>query len=362
MSSPDVAIIGGGIVGAATAYYLSKAGKSAVVIEAAGIGSKASGLAYGGLVPVSGFGIPGPLTELANRSFELHQSLREELSQECAYRTRDTLNIAFSREEAELLATRADWVNANSGIEAAVLSPSELSAIESRLSSDVIGGTIYKGTEEVSALALTQSLVTASGADYVHDAVIRLEAKVDEVVLHLRNSEKLQFKNVVCANGPWVSDLLSTMQYELPVPPLKGEILRLKTEEPALQHSIGYAGNYVTTKLDGLTWAGTTETHSGFDESITTEGRNSILGNLQRVLPELKILEVARQTACLRPTTPDGLPILGRLEKHPNILIATGAGRKGILYGPAMGRIVTNLLLGNTCDIEIDLFNPHRFG
>ena len=58
-SSADVVIVGGGIVGITTAYYLAKAGVASVVVERDAIGSHASGFAYGGLSPLSGFGIPG---------------------------------------------------------------------------------------------------------------------------------------------------------------------------------------------------------------------------------------------------------------------------------------------------------------
>src|SRR5436189_3446835 len=59
-SAPDVVIVGGGIAGMTTAYYLSQAGVPSVVCERAAIGSPASGFAYGGLSPLSGFGIPHP--------------------------------------------------------------------------------------------------------------------------------------------------------------------------------------------------------------------------------------------------------------------------------------------------------------
>src|SRR5258707_13785959 len=75
MISGDVVIVGGGIVGMATAYYLAKGGVPSIVIERDAIGSHASGFAYGGLSPLGGFGIPGPLAEIPQDGMRLHREL-----------------------------------------------------------------------------------------------------------------------------------------------------------------------------------------------------------------------------------------------------------------------------------------------
>jgi glycine oxidase len=80
--SPDVVIVGGGIAGMTSAYYLAKSGVRSVVIERDAIGSHASGFAYGGLSPLSGFGIPGPLAEIAQDGMRLHRELSKSLFEE----------------------------------------------------------------------------------------------------------------------------------------------------------------------------------------------------------------------------------------------------------------------------------------
>jgi glycine/D-amino acid oxidase-like deaminating enzyme len=74
-SSTDVVIVGGGITGMTTAYYLAKAGVPSVLVERDAIGSHASGFAYGGLSPLSGFGIPGPMAEIGQDGMRLHREL-----------------------------------------------------------------------------------------------------------------------------------------------------------------------------------------------------------------------------------------------------------------------------------------------
>ena len=111
--SSDVVIVGGGIAGMTTAYYLAKAGVTSVVIERDAIGSHASGFAYGGLSPVSGFGIPGPLAEIAQDGMRLHRdlatSLLDETGIDADFRMRASLALAFTEADARRLQSALPW-------------------------------------------------------------------------------------------------------------------------------------------------------------------------------------------------------------------------------------------------------------
>src|SRR3990172_6331037 len=107
MASGDVVIVGSGIVGMVTAYYLAKAGVPSVVVERDAIGSHASGFAYGGLSPVTGFGIPGPLAEIAQDGMRLHRELAESVVEETGigidFRDRPSLALALAAAYAQRL-------------------------------------------------------------------------------------------------------------------------------------------------------------------------------------------------------------------------------------------------------------------
>lgn len=362
--SLDIAIIGGGIVGTACAYYLSRQGVSSTIIDGEDLGTKASGLAYGGLNSVSGHEIPGLMWELSQYSSDLHASLansiREEANIDCKYRTRDTLNLALSAKELRELRKRARWIRKETQMEARVLRPSEIFEFEPRVSGLVVGATLLRGTKEVDSHNLTVAMARAAGCACLRSNVVSIRPRANKINLCLQDKTQLIARNVVCANGTWITPLLKTAGIELEIPPLKGEILRLETKGSPLLQSIGWKGNYTTTKTDGLTWAGTTEAHSLYDETTTNQGRLSILSNLRTVLPNLVVSKIVRQTACLRPTTVDGLPVIGRVETLPNLFIATGAGRKGILYGPGMGKIIADMLTGNGTEVDINPFSVGR--
>ena len=99
-SSADVVIVGGGIAGMTAAYYLAKSGVPSIVVERDAIGSHASGFAYGGLSPLTGFGIPGPLAEIAQDGMRLHRELAPMLGGETGidvdFRLRSSLALAFT--------------------------------------------------------------------------------------------------------------------------------------------------------------------------------------------------------------------------------------------------------------------------
>src|SRR5919197_6546308 len=117
--SPDVVIVGGGIAGMTTAYYLAKSGVRSIVIERDAMGSHASGFAYGGLSPLSGFGIPGPMTDIAQDGMRLHRELSKSLLEETGidvdFRVRSSLALAFTEAEVRRLQAALPWQQQHPG-------------------------------------------------------------------------------------------------------------------------------------------------------------------------------------------------------------------------------------------------------
>ena len=357
--SADVVIVGGGIAGCATAYYLRQHGLRALIVERDGIGAHASGLAYGGLNPLSGAGIPGPMHPLAQKAFALHATLGREL--DVGYRRRATVQVAFTAEEAQALATQMRWMNTQAGFQAQLLRAEQVRDIDARLSPDIVAALVLQGTAEVDAALLTQALATASGAQIRKAEATGLVRDGDRVCGVRAGGETIACAFVVLAQGPWLGDV-RLLGKRIDVAPLKGEILRLKASGAPVEQSIGWAGNYLTTKPDGLLWAGTTEQEAGFDAVPSAAAKRTILHRVRRMLPGLSGLEVQRHTACLRPMAADGLALLGAAANAANVYVAAGGGRKGILYAPAMGEIIASLMVDGETDIDIAPYALGRFG
>ena len=367
--SADVVVVGGGVVGCAAAYYLAGEGLSVTVIERDAVASHASGFAYGGLTPVMGIYIDDPLVPLSAYSDELHAELAEALPAltgvDTEYRAKPGLMLAMSPDEVPAIRELYDWLKEHHNGEVGWLEQGELQGTESRLSPDIPAGMFTDLSHEVEPYKFTLALATAAesrGAEFRNARVTGLKMNggggVESVVL---GDDQIAAQDVVLAMGPWSGEVGDWVGVDVPISPLKGQILRLAAPGDALAISLSWSGNYATTKPDGLLWAGTTEEEAGFDENPTPEGRDQVMASLVKVLPYLADARLAQHTACLRPVAPDGLPVIGPVPNVPGAWLASGTGRKGILLGPGMGRVAADMIIGKTPEVDVSSLGLERF-
>ena len=364
----DVVIVGGGIVGMATAYFLGRAGVKSVVVERDSVGSHASGFAYGGLSALGGAGIPGPLYPVAKEGVRLHRelalSLPEETGVNTEYRLRPALAVAMTSQEINDLRSALPWQQQQDSYSVRWVEPDEARSIEPRLTESVVGGVYTEGTADVEPYRFVLALAQAAeklGATIRHGSVTGLKRQGERITGVALESGDISCDRVVLAMGPWSGETSSWLNMPVKVSPLKGQILRLRAPGPPFECSVGWAGNYATTKPDGLVWAGTTEEEAGFHEGPTSDARDSIMASVVKMVPSLAEAQLVQQTACLRPLSSDGLLLLGKVPGWEGVYMSTGAGRKGIALGPAMGRITADLVTKGASDIPIDAFDPGRF-
>jgi glycine oxidase len=367
-SSADVVIVGGGIAGVTAAYYLAKSGVPSIVVERDAIGSHASGFAYGGLSPLTGFGIPGPLAEIAQDGMRLHRELAPVLGAETGidvdFRLRSSLALAFIEADVRRLRAALPWQQRQPGYAVRWLDSAEVLGVEPRISDDTLGAALIEGGGAVEPYRLVLALTRAAerlGVVVRHGRAIGLRRDGGRITGVVLEREVLSCAAAVLAIGPWSAEASEWIGMPIDVRPLKGQILRLQAPGPPVECSVGWGHNYATSKTDGLLWAGTTEEEAGFDEESTPAARDDIGAALLRMLPAMADAQVAQQTACLRPVTSDGLLVLGGVPGLDGAYVATGGARKGILYGPAMGHAIADLVLGRDTRIALDAFAPGRF-
>jgi len=368
LPSPDIIVIGGGVAGASAAFFLALSGARVTLLERDGVAGHASGMSAGGLNPLEGEHIPGALSDFAMRSYRLHLELWEELAERSdvtfAPRIVPWIRIALSDDDLPDLESASQAFNGADGFSAEMLDRAAVLDMEPRISPDVIGGVYVYGNAAVDSHALTLALVTAAeamGTTFVRADVTGISVDGDRQITVEVGSETLTAPSVVVAAGPWSAALLQSCGIELPVGPLKGEILRLDPPGPMFRHDIAYPGGEAHPKLDGLVWVGATVENAGFDTRTSEWARARLMADAVRAIPVLARSKVSEQTACLRPVTPDGLPVIGPVPGRDGLYIASGAGKKGILLGPAMGRAITDLVVSGRTGLPVGPFAPDRF-
>ena len=379
--SYDAIVIGGGISGCAAAFYLASSGHSVALVEKDSIAAHASGFAFGSLYtrfqPPPG----SPAIEwFRAESIELHHGLAETLPELTGtkYHFEEKAGLVLAFDDADVTQLkpagasaflRDDWPAGRQDVR--WLAYGELSHIDARISTDVIGALYLGGMTEVSPGELTNSLWTAAserfGAELISREVAEIEVVDGSVQGVVTDDGTLSSDAVVLAAGPWSRTLLgrgkSTSHIDLPVVPLKGEILRYDLgDEPPVPVSLWWDSDYASSKPDGLLHVGATHSHSGFDEEPSDEGRHELGRSAELALPFLADKEVARQTACLRPVTPDGLPIVGKMPDAQGLIVATGGGPIGIELGPAIGKLAAEIASGQSVNgPRYRGFSPSRF-
>jgi glycine oxidase len=335
------------------------------IIERDGLGNQASGNAAGGLNPLTGIGIPGPLAAFGWECFELHAELYEGLKDQSGidYQHRTVAKIDLAMEESEIagLKETAERMDAVDGFAAHWLDPNEVAKLEPRIAPGILGGMYDHGNTAVDSHGLTNAFAAAAGATIRVGNVQGLESsggKIERVILE---DGEISCGQVVMAMGPWSRRAESWLGIYIPVDPLKGEILRLELEGERIQYDISGGGASIYPKLDGLNWCGTTEDWNGFDREPSEITAKEIRKRLARVFPDLANAKLAKHTACLRPVTPDWLPVLGQAPGWENVYLATGAGKKGILLAPGIGRSVADLMTTGETSLSIQGYSPERF-
>jgi glycine/D-amino acid oxidase-like deaminating enzyme len=350
-----VAIAGGGVIGAATAYYLSLRGIRSTIVERRSVASGASGKAAGLISPPSPADLREPWGALATASLALHFDVASALDGPATYGFEpvDTALIARSESErATIMATygAGSW-----------LDRSELNAFAGWFGDAVVGGVLRKGGAQLFPDRFTRALIEASSAEVLSGAVDGVERSSTRATGILVDGAPLTADAVVFAMGPWTADASRWFDLPVPVTPLKGQILRLTLADAPSGGFTDVDGQYLVRKPNGIVYTGTTEEEAGFDETPTPDAERAILAWARANSPIVEGAEVVERTACLRPLSPDNAPIIGAVPGISRAYLATGHGRKGLLLSLATGKALAELIADGASGIDLAAFKPARF-
>lgn len=351
----DVLVVGGGVIGLSIAWRCAQRGLRTKLFERGKLGEGASWAAAGMLAPVSEMelGEAGRrILDLGLQAARMWPDFASELSEATGspsqLRADGALMVAHDRDAAEAL-ERMIAFRTELGLEVRRLRPSETRELEPALAPNMRLAARLPTERSVDPRWLSQALAEAArGAGAVlmeGTEVASLLRAGDRVTgVHLANGSSVTAGRVVIAAGAW-----SGAFGELPVRPVKGQILRLRDPAGAglLSHVLRFEGGYLVPRGDGRYTLGATVEEQGFDASLTANAAYQLLRDASRVLPGVLELDLEEMTCGFRPGTPDNVPVIGN-DSLQGLLWATGHYRNGILLTPVTAQLVLAALDGSS--------------
>ena len=373
----DAVVVGGGILGMATAYHLVGAGARTLVVDREDVG-RATDAGAGILSPETNSRDPEAWYELAMASVEYYPALVDRLRGEQAgdtgYARCGKLVVAVSEDEVEPFEharrvvfdrrRRRDKPSAESLRE---ISPTEARELFPPLAA--VRGAIYsRDAARVDGRVLNRALRAAAEA---RGLVIRrgsAEALVIEkgAVTGIRvGGQTIAAGAVAIAGGAWSEAFGAQLRVAIPVAPQRGQIIHLGLHDVDTTHwpmVNAFHHHYLVAWSDQRVVAGATrETGSGFSPHTTAAGVREVLGEALRVAPGLAGAEVREIRVGLRPLTIDTLPVLGPVPSTRGVFLNTGHGPTGLTLGALSGKVVAEQMLGKHPDVDIAAFSIVRF-
>lgn len=367
MSDHDVVIIGGGVIGLSIAYVLAREGIRATVFDRRALGREAS-WAGAGLIPPEAERAPEhPMAMLRSWSARLYpewsRALHDETGIDNGYRRCGGVDVGWNAEEEQDLRTAAGrW--RTEGIVYERLSPHDFGRVEPALNPDLRVAYFLPDRAQIRNPRHLRALVAAlsnRGATLRPDAaVVGFLSEKGRVTAVQTDQGVFPCGWVIVAAGAWSSDLLKTLGVHVPTPPLKGQIVLLRSPRPLLTRIVEHGKNYLVPRDDARILVGATEEDAGFDTRTTSSGVRDLLDEAIQLCPSLAAAEVEDAWAGLRPGSIDSRPYLGVAPGYRNLIVATGHKRAGLQLSPATAEVIADLVLGRPPRLDLTGFRVER--
>jgi D-hydroxyproline dehydrogenase subunit beta len=376
VKSCEVAVVGAGIVGAATAWELHARGVDVALLDRGEVSGATTGLGEGNVLCCDKE--VGPELELTLAGLDVYEELEAVLGEQARIRRKGALVVHRSDETWANEPQRVERLRA-AGVQGAVIDLDEVGAREPELTGELAGASFFPADLQCAPRAIARALAGTLPRVHTGLEVQRVAIEGDRVT-GLRTSDGLLACDAaVIAAGPWSRALAEAAGVALPLEPRKGQLVRLAAstrEERFIRHKVveaGYlgsvasvdAGLQVTTVLE-TTWegdvlVGSSRERRGFDLSVDDAVSDAMLEQGFALMPGLRALRRDAAWAGLRPWLPDHLPAIGPSGAVAGLWLATGHEGSGVALGPVTGRLVAQLYAGEPPIVGPAPFSPDRF-
>jgi len=377
----DVVVIGGGILGVATCYWLAHAGVSVVLLERSMLASEATGR-NGGIVSIGpalsypeavarwGHACARQVLQLTLESKALLERIIAEEDIACDYREPGRLALALDSDHMERLKLSVNNLQAD-GVSARLLSRQEVQEqVRTPLGQEIMGGQLIKEGGLVHSSRLVRGLAHAAqryGARFYAADVLQLAPNKGNIHISTTNGS-LHAKHVIIAANAGIGRLVPAVAGL--ITPVRGQVLAYAPCQPVFTTSMAVnitpTGEYWQQTIDGTIVLGgyraaAPEGDIGIEFNYPTPEVQAALEQvLPRLFPSLHGLQIAQRWAGVMAFTPDALPIIDQVNDIPGAWIAGGFSGHGMVFAAQLGQLLTEAITSGRIPAALSPFRINR--
>lgn len=381
--TPDVVVVGAGMIGASCAHALTSAGLHVAVVERGGIAAGTTSGGEGNILVSDKE--PGPELSLALLSARLWRETADELGADALeYEPKGGVVVARTPAALQGLAGLVAHQRA-AGVEVERCLPADLFELEPHLARDVAGGAFYPQDAQVQPMLATASLLRRArdaGATihlgtgvtgFTRDAT----GEITGVTTDAADLPAISAPWVINAAGSWSAEVARLAGAPIPIMPRRGFILVTEPLPRVVRHKV-YTADYVANVASsdagletsvviegtrgGTVLIGASRERVGFDRSMSLRVLRRLAAQAIGVFPFLADVNLLRTYLGFRPYCPDHLPVIGEDPRAPGLVHACGHEGAGIGLAAATAHLLTQHVIGAPTDIDLAPFRPDRFG
>lgn len=361
-SRADIVVVGAGIAGAATAYFLARGHANVLLLDRSGPAAEASG-GNAGMIGESG-GDPATTMQLQQRSVTLYRELCRDTGEDFELEMAGRLRLAISEEEVRRFESQVKTQNM-AGIDGHMVYGADVQRLEPALSDRVLAAAWFPGDGKIHPVKATNAFCRAAvnlGVTMIDGIRVTGVTQVDGGVTGVATDRgKVESRHVILAAGAWTPRLAATAGVHVPGFPGKGHMLATEPVAPITDRVLRAEKLGTRQLANGEMLIGSEVEHVGFDKSVNPSTIQLYLRFMQELVPALRDVGIARSWGCLRPMPIDHLPIVGPAPGMSGLYLNTGHGRSGMGLAPATSEAVADRLLTGNSRLDVSRYHLDRF-
>ena len=354
-------VVGGGVIGLLSTYLLASAGQEVILLEAGEAGREASWAGGGIVSPLYPWRYSPAVTALAHWSQDYYPQLGQTLLRQTGI-------------DPEVYATGLYWLDLQDEDEALAWAERQGRALypvpmeQVRAAVPALGdgfsrAVFMPGVANVRnprlLAALREALQRMPNVRVVEHSPVEALIQEGRRIVGVRTAEgEWRGEQVVMAAGAWSAELLAPLGIELPVKPMKGQMILYKCAKDFLPSMVLAKRRYAIPRRDGHILVGSTLEDVGFDKAPTEDALESLKATAVELLPALADAEVVKHWAGLRPGSPDGVPYIGAVSDFDGLWLNCGHFRNGLVLAPASCQLLAELMLERKPSIDPAPYAP----